>query len=304
MFAHSLLVAGRRYGRSNYLASLAVATAFVSAVAASPVSGAEVLAVQGEVYAAGPAGERPLKQGSHVGVGDSVSVGEAGIVQVAFSPTTRMAAGYGASFSVGKLDLAPGPGKAPSLELGVLDGAFRFISDEIGDKSFSIRTPVATISLSGTAFDYTSATAAGTRLLLYNGRTTMCGVKSGGECRTAATPCAMLRSTDGRRVERVDELPAPKPDDVTEAAGGGSLTFAQELSESFPFPGLQSALLADFRIDSVRCDEGRPGGIAEFAIEGSRIRVPQSVALGAAGAAIICIILCDSGSTTSTNKTN
>lgn len=296
--------ADRRFRWPGAFAKLAVAAAFIAAGGLGVASASEVKAVEGAVAASGPAGDRPVKQGSHLGAGDFVIVSRDGTAQIALGGSTRLAAAQGASLKINTLDLVAEPGKPPTLDIQAFDGAFRFISDESGDKRFTIRTPTANIELSGTAFDLTMVPGRGTRLLLYNGRTRMCGTAEDAACETAASPCAMLRTEDGKRVERGDRLPGPDAASVQPVALG-RLTYAEELRENFPFLHSQSLLLEDFRIEGVDCSEDRQGGIADFAIEGSQIRVPRAIALGLAAAGVfVCVLFCDGEPPTTTNNTN
>ncbi|HSF96722.1 MAG TPA: FecR domain-containing protein [Thermohalobaculum sp.] len=279
-----------------------------AAIAGSPVlaQAGELKSVLGEVSASGPPGKRALKQGSRVVAGDRVEVGGGGNAQIEFTEATRLVAGGAAVLTVATLDVNVAPGRTKTLELDALDGVFRFMSDETGEKNFKIRAPSATIELSGTALEL-AVTPGGAWTLLLDGRIKMCGTAEGAECKTATRRCTMLRTLDAKTIEVVPGSPeAPIKDDGEGTAGGGA-SYAQEIEAHFPYQKAQSDLLEEFQLAGEPCEEERVGGLGDFALDGSQVRHGKAIRIGvmsALGAGIACILLCGKTSTTSTNKTN
>lgn len=137
----------------------------------------------------------------------------------------------------------------------------------------------------GTAFDFTVTPEGETKLVLLEGEATLCSESDEdgeGDCATVVTPCALLQTDTDQDVEEIE-------------AGNRRV---QETRTHFPYMTSQSSLLEPFRIDGHGCTDG---GLAEFALDRSAIRVP--VYAGAA-ALILCIVLClpDGGSTIDTNN--
>jgi hypothetical protein len=270
------------------------------------------MAVDGQVGASGPAGDRTLMPGSRVSVGDRVSVGAAGTAQIEFSSTTRVVAANGAAAKIAALDLTPGAGKRKSFELESLEGVFRFLSDETGDRNYMIRTPSATIDLSGTKIDYTVTPKGATWILLLDGEITACGAVAGTPCITVATPCALLGSEIGGGISQMGAAPGIKPDEGGNAADTGEPSRAEIIDAYFPYQKSQDGLLDAFKVARLDCSSDAAGGLAEFALDGPQVRIPKAaIAAGAAAASIfLCAVLCtsssggSSGGPTSTNGTN
>lgn len=293
------------------LSAYSIAGVTVLALVFPPAIAGEIKGLHGKASATGAAGQRQLAQGSRVEQGDLVRVNSDGAAQIQFDGATRMVAGPGSSMKIDKLNLKGGAA-GKKLEIEALDGVFRFISDETGDKNFAIRTPSATLALRGTAFDFTVTRGNATKLLLLDGEVTMCGTGEGAECRTVATPCAMLRTDDGRTVEQVGSAAGAKPGDDTSnstgSLGADEIGFEQEIRENFPYQKSQSDLLEEFRIAGQPCSRASGGGLAEFAVDKGAIRIPPKLAGAAAGVigAVLCAAFCgdSGGGPTSTNKTN
>jgi hypothetical protein len=128
------------------------------------------------------------------------------------------------------------------LAVRVLGGAFRFISGEIGDRGYLIRTPSGTIGVRGTAFDFVVTPSGGTKLVLLAGEVTLCG--KGGDCTTVTTACELLQTNTGQDVKQIKV----------------GKQWLQETRSDFPYLTSQSTLLEAFRIEGPGCLLRRPVG--------------------------------------------
>jgi len=268
------------------LTVITAAAVSLSATTAPAAEGiGEAMAVVDAASVSGQVGERTLVVGSKVFVGDLVATDAVGEAQLLFSDGTRMVVGPNSSLVIDEF-VFRGNATENRFAVRALGGVYRFISGDSGDRNYSIQTPSATIGVRGTAFDFTVTPEGATKLVLLEGEATLCSESDedgqGGDCATVATPCALLHTESGQDVEEIE--------DRNERV--------QETREHFPYVTSDSSLLEDFRIVDHGCTDG---GLAEFALDRSAIRVP--VFAGAA-AIILCIVLClpDGGSTIDTNN--
>ncbi len=270
------------------VAATAVTLCATTAPAAEGVG--EIMAVIDSASASGQSGDRTLAAGSKVFVGDLVTTDAAGSAQLLFADGTRMVVGANSSLMIDEIRFG---GTATENATGnrfavqALAGSFRFISGDSGDRGYSIRTPSATIGVRGTAFDFTVTPGGETKLLLLEGEATLCSESDesdeGGECATVVTPCALVQTETGEDVEEIEP-------------GKRRL---QETREHFPFVTSESSLLEEFQVAGHGCADG---GLSEFALDRSGIKVPH-VALGV-GAIILCVVFClpDGDSNVDTNN--
>ncbi|MHA1527692.1 MAG: FecR family protein [Alphaproteobacteria bacterium] len=225
------------------------------------------MAVVEAASVSGQGSDRALAVGSKVFVGDLVVTDAAGEAQLLFTDGTRMIVGSNSSLMIEEI-LFSGKAAGNRFAVQALSGAFRFISGDSGDQGYSIRTPSATISVRGTAFDFTVTPEGETKLLLLEGEATLCsesGEKGeGGDCATVATPCAVARTDIGEDVEEIE-------------AGDRRV---QETREHFPFVTSEPGLLEEFRVVGHGCAGG--GGLSEFALDEQTIRKVGPAVLGAA----------------------
>jgi len=210
---------------------LVVATAvLLSFTTARAAEGAgEAVAVIDAASASRQAGDRTLAAGSRAFLRELVATDAAGEAQLLFDDGTRMVVGPNSSLVIEKF-VFRGKSAENQFAIRALGGTFRFISGESGDQNYSILTPTGTIGVRATAFDFT-VTPGGTKLVLLEGEATLC--TEGGACAAVATPCGLLRTTDGRTVEEI-------------TIGHGRV---EETRGSFPLLAMQSSLLEAFRIE-------------------------------------------------------
>lgn len=168
--------------------------------------------------------ERVLVVGSDVLVGDRITTGPSGRVQLLFSDDTRIVVGPRSTLDIEAYLLRGGT--ASRFAVDALAGTFRFISGKSPSESYSITTPTATIAVRGTAFDLT-VTRSTTRALLFSGALRVC---QGSNCFDLNTRCEI---------------------GVTGVGGPKAVIWENDehgtFATGFPLPNIQAAFRPDFR---------------------------------------------------------
>jgi hypothetical protein len=270
------------------IAAAAVSLSATTALAAEGVG--EAMAVIDAASASGQAGDRTLAVGSRVFVGDLVATDANGEAQLLFTDGTRMVVGSNSSLRIDEI-LFGGNAAENKFAVHALAGAFRFISGDSGDRGYSIRTPSATISVRGTAFDFTVTPDGETKMVLLQGEAKLCP-EDGEEddCVTVATPCAVAQTDSDEGVEEIEAGPRR----------------VRETREHFPHLQSDETLLEEFRVAGHGC---AAGGLSEFAMDSQSIRTAVYAPLGiifVGGVACLVSEGCGGGSggPTSTNITS
>jgi hypothetical protein len=269
----------------NAAAAAVLALCATSAIAAE--GSGEAVAVTDVASASGPGGGRALAARSMVRVGDTVATDATGEAQLRFSDGTRMVVGPNSALAIDEL-LFRANAAENKFTVRALGGAFRFLGGEGDDKGYTIRTPSATIGVRGTAFDVTVTPEGETRVVLLEGEVTLCAEegKDGkkAECKTIATPCAVLQTRGKNEVEEI----APEE---------GRKEFTRE---NFPYVRSDENLRDEFRVAGGAFCLG--GGLSNAALPASAIPA-EAVIIGGlviVGGAVIAII----GGSSSSNSTN
>lgn len=201
------------------------------AMAAEPAG--EAVAVVDQAMATGSVGERTLTPGAAIFLGDRVATDAAGETQLLFADGTRMVVGSDASLVI-EAFLFRRTSQENAFTVRALGGAYRFISGRSGEAAYSIRTPAATISVRGTAFDFTVEVDR-TALVLLDGSATLCA--DGGDCVTAAKRCEMVESGRGRGPRHMMK---PRMQ-------------ARQMHRDFPYLSRQTHLHRAFRVNLRDC---------------------------------------------------
>ena len=94
-----------------------------------------------------------LKQGQGIYLGDVITTGATGQVQVLFQDETRIAIGKNSHLVVESI-LFDSPDTASEFTVSAVKGAFRFLSGNSEKSSYSLRTPNGTMGIRGTEFDF------------------------------------------------------------------------------------------------------------------------------------------------------
>ena len=134
----------------NLIAVAGLSLSTTSALAGDGVG--EAVAVIDAASATGLVGERTLAVGSRVFIGDLVKTDGVGEAQLLFADGTKMVVGANSSLVIDEI-LFRSDASENKFAVRALGGAFRFISGNSGDSSYSIRTPTATIGVTALSAD-------------------------------------------------------------------------------------------------------------------------------------------------------
>jgi hypothetical protein len=141
--------------RMGRLAAIAVLVAAAPVLLAAPSEAAKIgvaSAVKNRVESVG-ARTRPLSPGSDVFQNERLRTGEGSSAQLLFLDETSLSIGPLSEVTLDRFVFDPRRG-AGSVVINTTRGAFRFVSGSQQPSSYQIRTPVATIGLRGTIFDW------------------------------------------------------------------------------------------------------------------------------------------------------
>lgn len=208
----------------RWLSLLAALLTMLASNALAATETGTAVGVNPDAAARGSGGERVLRVGSDIAVGETVVTDRRGQVQILFDDETRLVVGPGSSLRIEKY-LLRGNQTAQKFAINALGGSFRFMTGRSPKAAYEIRTPTATIGVRGTAFDFTVDNMNLTTLVLFHGAVRLCTV--GGGCTTLDTQC---------QVGAADLLQSVQLRPVT------------GLRSQFPYIRSQRPLLVDFRV--------------------------------------------------------
>jgi hypothetical protein len=171
---------------SRLLVSLITALALGAPVI--PVSAAETGIAKGVTPQATARHEdsvRDLVVGSDVQIGETVTTGKTGLVQLLFNDGTKLAIGPSSSLVLQDY-LVRQNNSAGKFAIQALAGSFRFVTGQAPKNDYEISTPTGTIGVRGTGFDFTIASILPaldlpqgpitTYLLLFDGSVRVCNL--------------------------------------------------------------------------------------------------------------------------------
>ena len=87
-------------------------------------------------------------------LGDVITTGATGQVQLLFQDETKIAIGANSQLVIESI-LFNSSGTASDFTVNAVQGAFRFFSGKSEKSTYAIRTPKATMGIRGTVFDFT-----------------------------------------------------------------------------------------------------------------------------------------------------
>jgi len=242
--------------------SLAIAAVLTLALALP--AGAEsgtALGVKPEASAKAGSSIRTLVVGADVAIGETVTTGRAGLVQLLFRDKTELVVGPNSSLVIEDY-LIRDNNSAGKFAITALSGTFRFVTGGAPKDRYVISTPTGTIGVRGTAFDFTvagarpdfiPAAALTTSLILYNGAVRLCN---------RARQCVdVVRACDFGAFN---------------SAGAVAIETARPVRDAFralfPYASNQNPLLSQFRVANARTCMNPPpssGGAPSLATPGS-----------------------------------
>jgi len=129
-----------------------------------------------------------------------IAVDEDSLGELMLRDQTKVALGPGARLRLERFIYDPNK-TSGSIVLNLVKGGFRFITGIAPKPIYSIRTPVASITVRGTVFDVFIEGDEAIWVLLHEGAVTVCN--NAGKCRDLDDPCRMLR------IGRDGALPEP-----------------------------------------------------------------------------------------------
>ena len=178
-----------------------------------------------------------LDVGDTVKVGDIVLTGEGAMAQIIFQDETRIVVGSNAQMKLDTL-IFRSDNTAKKFTVNATRGAFRFLSGKSPSNAYTVRTPIATMGVRGTVFDFTIPAQRNTDLLVYEGEVQF--------CRSGRTRCASV--PQGCQTIRMDHRRWNQPRNEQERS--------QIISELFPFAVEQEQLRPAFRTNVAACAGG------------------------------------------------
>lgn len=180
---------------------------------------------------------RTLVVGADLSIGDVVTTGPSGEVQILFDDNTRLVVGHGSSLTIEDY-LLRADGSPGELAVNALAGTFRFITGNAAKSRYLVRTPTGNIGVRGTAFDF-SVTPQVTTILLHHGAILACSLDN--QCIDLTDTCELGQYGQG------DAFVIGHADTVRGAA-------RDTLRSMFVYSANQNGLLREFRVPGAdRC---------------------------------------------------
>ncbi len=178
------------------LASVGFSTA-VLAAPTEPIGAA--IAIKNEVRAEFENDRRDLATGDNVHQDEIIAVGPASIGEIELDDDTKLALGPGARLKLDKF-VYNGEKSSGDIIVDLVQGTFRFITGVATKKSYSIRTPSASITVRGTIFDVYVADDGMMWLLLLDGGVRACNER--GDCNDLDKPGNFIHVTPDGEVSK------------------------------------------------------------------------------------------------------
>lgn len=220
---------------------LRMVTAAVLAVLASLMAWS-ALAASGTALGVDPQAEastggkpRVLIVGADISIGDRVTTGPKGQVQILFSDKTELVVGPNSSLAIEDYLLRE-DNSAGKLAINALSGTFRFATGGAAKERYVIKTPSGTIGVRGTAFDLTVDDLE-TEVLLFHGAVLLCNL---------ANVCVTLDGSCQIGTYDLSEAINVGP------AAGTTGEERREFKEAFEYAENQSPLLRQFWVATAR----------------------------------------------------
>lgn len=175
--------------------------------------------------------------GSTVFMGDLLQTGRGGQFQLVLADQTRLVVGENSALAIDEFVLSS-PQTASAVTINAVRGAFRFISGNSPSRAYTINTPVATMGISGTAFDVSMGQTL--QVALIAGIVNICSFSNA--CVTIDRTCEVAE-VGPNFAEIIPALPGWTRQD--------QLTY-------FPYIVSQAALKPEFRLNVRECERVTP----------------------------------------------
>lgn len=200
----------------------------------SQVAGVVVEAAQPAELQRG-SGRVAISERMQLQLGDIITTGQNGRVQIIFSDETRIAVSANSRLVIDEV-LFDNTNRASRFAVSAVAGAFRFISGNSAPDAYSINTPLATLGIRGTIFDFAVTAGRGVDLATFDGQVRLCFLNGG--CTQVAGRCTIITApTHAERFEQPETLEDKR----------------RLLEGQFPFVVRQDVLRRDFRAPVRSC---------------------------------------------------
>ena len=187
---------------------------------------------------------RPIETNSPIFANERIAANNSGLAHFRFNDGTKMVVGPGSSLVLDESIYNPDGSTFNRFVLNSAAGATRFISGNSGSSVYKINTPVGTLGLRGTAFDFRHWRGR-TYLMLLDGRVEICNTQN--QCKTLRRKCEfVIVNTNGRISDPI--LPR------------NSLFGSRDMNRYFPFVNNQRQLQPDYRLRINTCAGGGRAG--------------------------------------------
>jgi hypothetical protein len=147
-------------------------------LAATIVDTGKAVGVAPSAVAQGTGGSRTLIVGADVPLGEKVTTGRTGQVQLIFTDDTHLVVGPNSALVIESYLLRKDQ-SVGKFTVSALAGTFRFITGKSAKDAYDIKTPTGTIGVRGTAFDFL-ANSKSTKVVLFHGMVKLCNLA--GKC--------------------------------------------------------------------------------------------------------------------------
>ena len=140
---------------------------------------------------------RTLQMGDRVRHSELIEAGSDARTELQLDDQTKLALGPGSRLMLDKFVYDPDK-DGGSIFLNLAKGTFRFLTGVAVKPAYTIRTPVAAITVRGTIFDLHVMPSGETWLLLSDGGVQVCNTR--GKCRVVDQPGRIIRISDDGEV--------------------------------------------------------------------------------------------------------
>jgi hypothetical protein len=162
----------------HLIVGLFAATAWAVAIgmpqAATIVDTGKAVGVAPSAVAQGSGATRTLFVGADVALGERVTTGRTGQVQLIFTDDTHLVVGPNSSLVIEDYLLRKDQ-SVGKFTVTALAGTFRFITGKSAKDAYDIKTPTGTIGVRGTAFDFITGKKS-TKVVLFHGMVRLCNL--------------------------------------------------------------------------------------------------------------------------------
>ena len=197
-----------------------------NSVAANPVGQIADVVQNATIERSGQ--RRYLQRGEPIALGDIITTGATGQIQITFQDQTRIAMSANSRLVIEDI-LFDSPSTASQFTVGAVAGAFRFLSGNSEKSAYSVRTPNGTMGIRGTEFDFSVVPQSSVSVVTFRGEVLLCNQSN--RCAIIRGGCAAVQLNSS------GQFGVPETRDEKSAL----------LSRGFPYIKDQDGLSRDFR---------------------------------------------------------